>query len=378
MTQRPGRRSKKLQIIGISLLVAGVIVGSGSVMLRKREARLLEAQQQSRTVEVKRENISVRTEASGVVVAVRRINISPASPGRIQKLMLREGDQVRAGELLAVMENDEAQSRVKQLEAALEGANAEKDADSRRLERFERLLRDGAVSPDQVDELRKNLTRSIANVDETRAQLREAKSLLERSYIRAPFSGIITQLFAEVSEYVAPATSASSGAGATSTTIAELSRGLEVEAKIPESNLLNIKTGQRAKIESDAFPGEEFNGEVISVSPRAVASDNVITFPVAVRLLDGYSRLRPEMNVRVRFLGDEIEDALTVPLAAVVTLKDGSTVVQVRTSDGKPETRTIQLGAVSGSQVQVVRGLNAGEKIFLTPVQENQATQEGG
>jgi HlyD family secretion protein len=378
MKDRPGRRSKKFQIISIGLLVAGVIVGGGSVLLRKREARLLEAQQQSRTVEVKRESLSVRTEASGVVVAVRRINISPASPGRIQKLMLREGDQVRAGELLAVMENDEAQSRVKQLEAALEGANAEKEADSRRLERFERLLRDGAVSPDQVDELRKNVTRSIANVDETRAQLREAKSLLERSYIRAPFSGIITQLFAEVSEYVAPATSASSGAGATSTTIAELSRGLEVEAKIPESNLLNIKAGQRAKIESDAFPGEEFNGEVISVSPRAVASDNVITFPVTVRLLDGYSRLRPEMNVRVRFLGDDIKDALTVPLAAVETLKDGSTIVQVRTSDGKSETRTIQLGAVSGSQVQVVRGLNAGEKIFLTPLQGNQETQEGG
>lgn len=378
MTDRAGQRSKRLQIISIGFVLAGVVAGGGSLILRQREARLIEARQQSQTVEVKREDLSVRTEASGVVVAVRRINISPASPGRIRELRMQEGDRVNAGQLLAVMENDEAQSRVNQLEAALEGALAEKDADSKRLKRFDNLLRDGAVSPDQVDELQKNLSRSIAKVNETREQLSEAKSLLDRSYIRAPFSGIITQLFAEVAEYVAPATSASSGAGATSTTIAELSRGLEVEAKIPESNLLNIEARQRAAIESDAFPGEVFNGEVISVSPRAVASDNVITFPVTVRLLDGYRRLRPEMNVRVRFLGDDIKNALTIPLAAVETLKDGSTVVQVRTPDGKPESRGIQLGAVVGSQVQVLRGLEAGEKIFLTPPKTTQESQQRG
>lgn len=361
-------KRRRITLLTLILLGLGLGVGSGFLINRQRQIAIKTAIEQSRTVRVQKEPLLVETEASGVVVATRRVNISPAAPGRISELRLREGDRVTKGQLLAVMENDEGRFRVRQLEAELEGSIAERDADSRRLTRFEELLREGAVSPDDVDELRKNLSRSNAKVSETDQRLREARMLLERSYIRAPFTGIITQLFAETSEFVAPATSASSDAGATSSTIAELSRGLEVEAKIPEASLLRVSPGQQVAIESDAFVGESFTGVVRSISPRAVSSDNVITFPVTVGLKDGFSRLRPQMNVKVKFLSNMPERQIMIPLAAVETLKDGMTVVRVKEpTTGRSETRPVSLGVVSGARVQIVSGLQEGEEIFLAP-----------
>lgn len=364
---------RRTALLTVALAMAALGIGAGMLLNRQRQQAALLAIEQQSTVSVQREPLLIETEASGVVIATRRINISPAAPGRIRELRLREGDRVAKGQLLAIMENDEGGFRVGQLEAELEGAIAERDADKRRLSRFEELLREEAVSPDEVDELRKNLSRSTARIGETDQRLREAKMLLERSYIRAPFSGIITQLFAETSEFVAPATSASSDVGATSSTIAELSRGLEVQAKIPEASLLRVSRGQQVMIESDAFLGEAFTGVVSSISPRAVANDNVITFPVNIELKDGFTRLRPQMNVRVKFLGKQSDKQIMIPLAAVETQKDGKTVVYILGSTGKPEQRFISLGVVSGARVQIVHGLKEGERVFLTPTNQNQS-----
>jgi len=358
---------KRTAWLALALGVGALSISAGFLLRKQGERSTQLSTSQQSTFIAQKQPLKIETEASGVVIAIRKINISPAAPGRISELRLREGDRVRQGQLLAIMENDEGSYRVRQLEAELAGSIAEQDADSRRLSRFEKLLQEGAVSPDNVDELRKNLSRSSARVSEVKQRLNESKMLLERSYIRAPFSGIITQLFAETSEFVAPATSASSDVGATSSTIAELSRGLEIQAKIPEASLLRVNQGQQVIIESDAFIGERFRGVVSSISPRAVANDNVITFPVNIELKDGFSRLRPQMNVKVKFLSSRSEEQIMIPLAAVETQKDGKTVIYVQSPSGKPEKRFISLGVVSGARVQVVNGLKEGEKVFLTP-----------
>lgn len=356
-------RAGKAQVAVITLVLL-----SGGILLQKtRQAQQKATDLLAQTVVVNQAPVSGEIEASGIVVALRRINISPAAPGRIRRLVFKEGDTVRAGQLLAVMENDQERSRVLQIEAELEGATAEQDADKKKLERFEKLLREAAVSPDEVDELRKKRARSVSTVVEVKERLREAQAQLDKTFVRAPFSGIITQQFAEVFEYVAPATSASSGAGATSTSIAELSKGLEVEAKIAEADLLSINVGQRSRITSNAFPGKVFSGTVKSISPRAVSADNVISFPIRILLSDGSNSLRPEMNVAVSFIQSSSRRTLAVPMAAIETTKNGESSVYVLSRQAIPERRLVKTGTVNNSTVEIVSGLKSGERVFIAP-----------
>jgi HlyD family secretion protein len=346
--------------------VAGITVLL--VVVARQSQRVSSLRQaSSQLVSVEASALSVPTTANGLVVAIRRVNISPVSAGRISSLLVEEGDRVQGGQLIAKMNNDELNARVNQAKAQLAAAAAEQGAAAKRLSRYEQLVKAGAISEDYLDELRKNVLKADANATEARQKLAEFRSQLDDSYIYAPFSGIITRRYAEAGEYVAPATSASNSDGATSSSIAELSKGLEVEARVPEANLLNVRLSQRVKVETDAFPGQQFAGVVLSISPRAVSKENVITFPIRIQLLDGLGKLKPEMNVKVTFVATPIPDAMVIPVAALNTQKDGAVGVFVPDASGGAIFRTVKPGVVSGGKVQIVSGLSKGDQIFLAP-----------
>jgi HlyD family secretion protein len=165
---------------------------------------------------------------------------------------------------------------------------------------------------------------------------------------------------------VTPTTSASEEDGATSTSIAELSSGLEVVGKIPEASLTDIVPGQRVEVTTDAFPKDVFAGRVKMVSPRAVTEDEVNSFPVAVEIQTGLSKLKPAMNVQVRFLAKAIRGALVIPLAALTTGEKNSKGVLRLRPEGGIEFVPATVGRVSGEQVQVIQGLRQGDRVLLS------------
>lgn len=341
-----------------------LILGATALIIAQKKQR--ESSKDVQVIQVTYKPLDVELVASGTVIALQRVNVSPAKAGRLDRLLIKEGQHVSAGQLLAVMENDEERARLNQIQAELDGALAEEQAERKRLSRFEALRAEGATSEDQVDELKRKVSQASARAAQVRQKLLEAQSVFDKSFIRAPFTGIITRRFAEVAEYVAPDTSASSTAGATSSTIAELSRGLEVQANLPEADLLNIKVGQRVLIKSDAYPDKTFQGKVLRISPRAVVTDNVISFPVAIKLENGLEYLKPQMNVQTTLLPDRSKKVLTVPLAAVITKKEGGTAVFIQTSNGEIKERMVRLGTTLANDVQVTQGIKNGDRVILS------------
>lgn len=213
---------------------------------------------------------------------------------------------------------------------------------------------------------------SEAEVAQAAAQLRSYQTQLEDTQIRAPFAGTITRKFASEGDFVTPTTSASSSDGATSASIAELSQGLEVEAKIPEASIARIKPGQQVEIRSDAYYDKSFKGRVRLVAPRAIqdSQENKVTsFRVKVLLQTGQDLLKSGMNVKLSFLGDKIPNALVVPLAAIVTQKDGQTGVWIQ-NEKQAKLRPVTVGSVSGDQIQILNGVAKGERILLSPPQD--------
>jgi HlyD family secretion protein len=214
---------------------------------------------------------------------------------------------------------------------------------------------------------KEEIAQAEANVAQATAQLQYYETQLKNTLIRAPFAGTITRRFAQEGDFVTPTTSASSSDGATSASIVELSKGLEVEAKVPESSIAQIKPGQSVEIRADAYTDDIFKGRVRLIAPRAVQENNVTSFRVKVALQTGQDKLKSAMNVKLAFLSDPISNALVVPLAAIVTKKDGQTGVLVPDKKNQAQFRPVTVGSTSGDKIQILQGVSKGERILLSP-----------
>ena len=318
------------------------------------------------TVVVTSGDLGASTDASGVVTAVRKVNLSPSVASRIDRLYLREGDRVARGQLVAVMESEALQAKASGLRAQLEAAKASLSASAVRRRRYETLLASGAVSEEQMEELRNEERQASLKVEEARYQLKETQAELRNTRVHAPFAGIITRQFAQEGQFVTPTTSATKEDGATSTSIAELSSGLEVEGKIPEASLTEITPGQTVEITTDAFPGQVFQGRVKMVSPRAVTENEVNSFPVAVTIESGQGKLKPAMTVRLRFLDKPVRGALVLPLAALTTGSGNTRGVLRLKPDGELEFVPVTPGRISGDRIQIKSGLQQGDRVLIS------------
>ncbi len=208
------------------------------------------------------------------------------------------------------------------------------------------------------------LLRVEAEVREAEAQLRAVEVQVEDTIIRAPFAGQITQRYATEGSFVTPTTSASSAGSATSTSIVALARGLEILAQVPEADISQIKSGQQVEVRADAYPDEGFQGKVNLIAPEAIKQQDVTLFEVRIDLESGIDTLQSGMNVDVTFLGDQLDNALVVPTVAIVTNK-GDTGVLVPNAQGKAEFRSVTIGPTLGNQIQILEGLNPGDRVFI-------------
>ena len=425
------------------------------------------------TVPVASKNVTLRIEASGTVVPIQSVNISPKNPGTITQLYVEQGDEVRKGQILARMDSDDIQARIAQaranisqataqlaeakagsrpqeisqararvaqvraeLAAAQRGnrpqeisqaqfqvaaAKARTDLAQRRVGRYRKLYQEGATERDTLDQYiseantsqanlreaqkrlslirsgsrREDITRLRASFDEAssalklleagsrpeviaqrqanvnaaQAQLQAEKVNLEDTIIRAPFSGTITQKYANIGAFVTPTTSASTSASATSSSIVALAQGLEVVANIPEGDIDAIRTGQKVKIVADAFPDKIFQGQVRLIAPEAVVESGVTLFKVKVAINTGKDKLQSGLNVDLTFLGEELENALVVPTVTIVT-EDGEQGVLVPDEKNKPKFQKVTIGSQIGNETQVLEGLEPDDRVFTSPPKE--------
>jgi HlyD family secretion protein len=326
----------------------------------------------------------------------QRANLARAQANLAQR---REGNRPE--------EVSEAQARTTTATASIAEAQVRVDFAQREAQRQRQLAQDGAIARRALDEaesklrqeetnlatLRSRLTeqqqsqervengsrptelaQAQAEVAQAEAQLDQAETQLRNTEIRAPFGGILTRRYAQVGDFVTPATAASSSEGASSSSIAELLSGLEIEAKVPEANLDQIQQGQLVEIRADAYPSQVFKGRVRLIAPRAVTENNITTLRVKIKLETGQQQLKPGVNVRLSFQVKSLADSLAVPAAAVVPQPDGKAAVYLAPDPADPSAKAklqpIQVGLTVGDKTQVMDGLKPGDRILLQPPPE--------
>ncbi len=290
-----------------------------------------------------------------------------------------------------------AQARVRAASGRLDAARSRLALTNMKTSRFRGLQTEGAISSDRFDEVvtddrsaqadlqtaQANLVESTRLLEESRngsrfediaqaeAQLAQAiagirvvEVQIEDTVIRAPFSGIITQKYANAGAFVTPTTTASASNSSSSTSIVAIANGLEIIAKVPEVDISQIRIGQDVEIVADAFPSEVFKGKVRLIAPEAIIEQNVTSFQVRVTLETGKDKLQSGMNTDLRFIGKQIDGALVVPTVAIVT-QEGKTGLLIADEKGKPKFQPVTIGTTVDNQTQILSGAKVGDRVFV-------------
>ena len=355
--QRLRRRRTVALIAGGLLLLGG---GAWSLGFGRNGNRDLS----DYTVSAERGTLPGVVTASGELEAVRRVNVSPKRQGVLNALLVDEGDVVRKSQALARMDSGDLRDRLDELKALERQAQADYDARQADFRRREILFQRGAISAADLDDFRARYLTSQAALVAAQERIQQRSVESDDLLIRAPFDGVITQRFAEPGAFVTPTTTASATAGATSSSIVGLSQGLEVAAKVPESDIGRIRVGQNAGVRVDAYPDQRFEARVREIAPRAVKTDNVTSFEVELDLIGPAPDLRIGMTVDVDFQTGRTNASTLVPTVAIVTEEGKPGVLMVGAQD-QPRFQAVELGASSGSQTAIINGVKPGTKVFI-------------
>jgi HlyD family secretion protein len=307
-------------------------------------------------------------DASGYVVARRKATLSAKILGKVSEVNFEEGQKVKAGDIVARLDDSNYQASLRQAEAQAQIAKATMNNTAPIYARYRALKEQGAISTDAVENQRLTYDNARTAYDAALATVSLAQSQLRDTMIRAPFSGVVTVKVAQVGEVVAPS---ASGGGDTRTgilTIVDMD-SLEVQVDVSENYIERVQAGGAAVIHLDAFPDWDIPGSVFAVIPTADQSKGTVAVRVKIKSKD--PRILPNMAARVGFMtapekgATAVVSRVSVPPAAVLVsgqnTKTGS--VFVIGADDKIEKRDVALGLKTAQAITILSGISAGDRL---------------
>jgi RND family efflux transporter MFP subunit len=370
------RRSRRRRWIWATLLALAALAAGAWFALQPRAATVRTAA----VVTAYPSQQYVVLNATGYVVAQRKAAIASKATGRLEWLGVAEGSRVKAGEVIArlddrdvVAQAESARASVAAARAALEQALAEERDAKEALRRNRDLVAKGFVAQATVDSATARADRATAGVASARAGIavaeanaRNAAVAVDQTRIRAPFDGVILSKSANVGDMVTPFSSAIDSKGAV---VAMADMGtLEVEADVSEASLSKIAVGQPAEITLDALPDARFRGRISRMVPTVDRAKATVMTKVRFDAID--PRVLPEMSAKVSFLSQEVTPEQQQPLLAVpadaLAGRDGRTVVFVVRDDRAAEV-PVTPGAKLGDLVAIAGAVKSGDKVVLKP-----------
>ena len=300
-------------------------------------------------VDVKKGLLSETINSSGEIKAIKTVKISPRKSGFIQSLLVEEGDKVNKEQILGTLDDKEFKFKLKELKIR----NDKQKSD---FLRREYLYNEGAISKENFEDFKTKYNTSSAKLND---------AISEESFylIKSPFSGTITSKYAEIGSYVAPIANMSSNSSAKNF-IFELSDGIEIIAKVPESDIGRIKIGQEASVRIESYPSKKYQAKIIKIAPRAIKDNNVTSFEVTLRFKEISDYIKIGMTADLEFKVENDIEKILVPTVSIVTEKGKKGILKLD-KNNFPKFEEVEFGISSGSQTSVINGLKPGEKIFI-------------
>jgi RND family efflux transporter MFP subunit len=299
----------------------------------------------------------------GVIEAVNQSTVSAQTSGRVTEINYDVDDIVPKGAVILRIRDSEQRSRVQQSRAGLSEAEArykEAEADYNRIKGiYEQRL----IARADMDRAEAAFTAAKARLDQAQARVSESQEQQGYTVIRAPFSGVVTKRFVELGEGVNPGQPLMAGMSL---------EQLRASVTVPQSFVKAMREHGKASVE--LADGQRLEATAMRIFPYADESSHAVN--VRVNLPAGDHGIYPGMFVKVGFVTG-VSEAIQVP-AASVAHRSELTAVYVVNGDGRISFRQVRLGRVSGDQVEVLAGLESGERVARDPIAAGIALKQQG
>jgi macrolide-specific efflux system membrane fusion protein len=306
----------KAKLLSKKILALLVLIIAGAGFGAKYYFQKKESDVQLRENKVERGNIEITILSTGTVQPENRLEIKAPIPGRVEKILIKEGDYVKKGKILAWMSSAE---RATLLDSAQ--ASGEKE-----VKKWEEIYRPTPII--------------------------------------APIDGTIVLKNIENGQTFT-----------TTDAILVMSDRLTVKAQVDETDIASIKLKQAAEITLDAYPETKISAKVDQIAFEATTVSNVTTYIVDVLPQEIPSFMRSGMTANVKFFMDGKNDVLTAPNDAVKIQDGKSTVIVLQ--DGDRVEREIEIGITDGKKIEVVSGLNEGDTVFSAQIKPRDKSKSG-
>lgn len=317
-------------------------------------------------------SIEHRVTALGLVEPRIFVDVGTQVSGQLDRVHVAIGDTVAEGALLAEIDpaiyetrvrGDEA--KLRNLEAQLAQARAERDLARLRDDRARRLFRSNALSRDEADTSAADLRIAAAKVDALLAQVSEARSTLDGdranlgyTRILAPISGTVVSQTSVVGQTL--------NANQTSPIILRIAdlATMTVRAQVTEADVVRIRAGQPVRFSTLGMPDRVWESRVRQVLPTPQTLNDVVLYDVLIDIANPDGALMTAMTAQVFFILDQAIDVPILPLAALYQAGDGHE-VRVRLPDGQTDRRSVRIGLADRGHVQILAGLMPGDMVVI-------------
>ncbi|WP_223640909.1 efflux RND transporter periplasmic adaptor subunit [Corallococcus sp. EGB] len=295
----------------------------------------------------------------GTLISRRSITVFPQVAGYIQKITVRPGDTVKAGQVLLVVDPRQEQAALRATQAQKASAVASREFARRTRERSAQLLREGLVSRQDYDQAVAQAEQADAQARAVEAQIQNQQVQLGYFNVSAPFDGVVGNIPVKLGDYVTPQSAL---------TILDQSRALELSVQVPVDQAARVKIGQTPLevLNEDGAP--LVRAPAFFVAPTPDPNTQLVEVKAA---FDNTVGLRAGQLVRAQLVYDR-RDALKMPTTAVT--RQGSQSFAMVVGEGDAGTvvkrQPVTLGLVEGNDYEVLKGLDAGTQVIISGVQQ--------
>ncbi len=310
------------------------------------------AEKKYKEYRVERGMFQMIVSADGVVQPIKRIEIKSKASGQIKALPIEEGAFVRRGVLIAKLDQQDEETAVALAQAELDIAKAEHKQSRRMFIRRKELFRKKIISEEEQDQIGLQLAISKGKVIQSKTALDRARERLGDAIVRAPISGMILQKYVEEGQIISSGVSNVSGG----TPIADIAnmQTVHIEAGIDEIDIGQIKIGQDARVQAEAYPDLSFSGKIIRISPEAKIEQNVTLFDVVIKVENKDNKLKSGMNTGIQITIVEKKDVLLLPVAALRISEPGNS----KGENSKNKTEVLLKAGTQFSPLEITSGLS--------------------
>ncbi len=350
---------KKLVLLALLLLVAG---GAWRLFFSKpTPAIIADAPRERLVATVEKRDIHYTVEVSGDVTPVLQVEVKPEVGGKLKRLYVKAGDQVRGGDILCEIDDTDLASEKSSALTEIEGAKLTVDKNRRNFERAKDLAAAKLISTEVFDNLSADYLIAENGLVKAERKLQIVEDRLRKTKILSPTDGAVLSLGVTEGQIVVAAASVNSGTSLM--VIADLSR-LLVDTHVNQIDVAKLVLGQTVALRADSVADLGLQAAISFIAPIASIKNNVKGFQVQALIENPDPRLRPGMTVNLSIPIASVEAAVSVPISAVFKGDHDRKIVYVREGE-RTEPREVKVGVTSLDRAEITSGVQPGEEILL-------------